>query len=111
MTAHPLRSTSRLTMPFLAHALVGSMVLAIACHSPASQANGARSATNAPQAIPTPPRPAVIALAEGERRYLRGGEALLLIKIDPVTTGSQRMVLGSSDLPAGDAIGMHRHLQ
>ena len=110
MTAHPLRSTSRLTMPFLAHALVGSMVLAIGCHSPASQASGARSATNAPQAIPTPPRPAVIALAEGERRFLRG-ETLLLIKIDPVNTGSQRMVLGSSDLPAGDAIGMHRHLQ
>ena len=39
------------------------------------------------------------------------GETPLLIKIDPLTTGSQRMVLGSSDLPPGDAIGMHRHLQ
>jgi mannose-6-phosphate isomerase-like protein (cupin superfamily) len=60
---------------------------------------------------PSAPRPAVIALGEGERRFLRGGEAPLLLKIDPVNTGSQRMVLGSSDLPPGDAIGMHRHLR
>jgi quercetin dioxygenase-like cupin family protein len=57
------------------------------------------------------PRPAVIGLKEGERRFLRGGTAPLLIKIDPVTTGSQHMVLGSSDLPPGDAIGLHRHLK
>jgi quercetin dioxygenase-like cupin family protein len=57
------------------------------------------------------PRPAVIAAAEGERRLLRGGTAALLIKVDPVTTGSRRMVLGSSELPPGDAIPVHRHLQ
>jgi mannose-6-phosphate isomerase-like protein (cupin superfamily) len=53
----------------------------------------------------------VIGPKEGERRFLRGGTAPLLIKIDPVTTGSRRMVLGSSDLPPGDAIGLHRHLR
>jgi quercetin dioxygenase-like cupin family protein len=42
---------------------------------------------------------------------LRRGKTPLLIKVDPVTTGSNRMVLGSSDLPPGDAIGVHRHLQ
>ena len=52
-----------------------------------------------------------IAASEGERRFLRGGAALLLIKVDPLTTGSRRMVLGSSDLPPGDAIGVHRHLR
>jgi quercetin dioxygenase-like cupin family protein len=57
------------------------------------------------------PRPAVIGAAEGERRFLRGGTAPLLIKVDPVTTGSRRMVLGSSDLPPGDAIRLHRHLR
>ena len=56
-------------------------------------------------------RAAVIAADEGERRFLRGGTAPLLIKIDPVTMGSQRLVLGSSDLPPGDAIGAHRHLR
>ena len=56
-------------------------------------------------------RAAVIAVNEGERRFLRGGTAPLLIKIDPVNNGSQRMVLGSSDLPPGDAILAHRHLR
>lgn len=56
------------------------------------------------------PQPSVIGPAEGERRFLRGGTAPLLIKVDPVTTGSRRMVLGSSDLPPGDSIGVHRHL-
>jgi quercetin dioxygenase-like cupin family protein len=53
----------------------------------------------------------VIRPAEGERRFLRGGTAPLLIKVDPITTGSRRMVLASSDLPPGDAIGVHRHLR
>jgi quercetin dioxygenase-like cupin family protein len=34
----------------------------------------------------------------------------LLIKVDPVDNGSERLMLGSSDLPPGDAIGLHRHL-
>ncbi len=62
------------------------------------------------QAALAAPRPAVIGPTEGERRFLRGGTAPLLIKVDPVTTGSRRMVLGSSDLPPGDAIPLHRHL-
>jgi len=57
------------------------------------------------------PRPAVIPADGGEKRFLRGGTAPLLIKVDPINTGSRRMVLGSSDLPPGDAIGVHRHLQ
>jgi len=57
------------------------------------------------------PRPAVIGADEGERRYLRGGVAPLLIKVDPLTTGSRRLVLGSSDLPPGDRIAPHRHLR
>jgi quercetin dioxygenase-like cupin family protein len=56
-------------------------------------------------------RAAVIGASDGERRYLRGGTAPLLIKVDPHTTGSQHMVLGSSDLPPGDEIRLHRHLQ
>src|SRR5215831_20267934 len=60
---------------------------------------------------PAPPRPAVIPADGGEKRFLRGGTAPLFIKVDPLSTGSRRMVLGSSDLPPGDAIGVHRHLQ
>jgi len=46
-----------------------------------------------------------------ERRLLRGGVAPLFIKVDPVTTGSQRLVVGASDIPPGDAITLHRHLR
>jgi quercetin dioxygenase-like cupin family protein len=67
--------------------------------------------STAPEQALSGPRPAVIGANEGERRFLRGGTARLLIKVDPVTTGSRRMVLGSSDLPPGDAIAVHRHLQ
>jgi quercetin dioxygenase-like cupin family protein len=56
------------------------------------------------------PRPSVIGAAEGERRFLRGGKTPMLIKVDPVTTGSRRMIVATSDLPPGDAIGVHRHL-
>jgi quercetin dioxygenase-like cupin family protein len=59
----------------------------------------------------TTPRPAVIGAAEGERRFLRGGVAPLLIKVDPITTGSRRLVMATSDLPPGDTIGVHRHLR
>ena len=60
---------------------------------------------------PMAPRPAVIPADGGEKRFLRGGTAPLFIKVDSANTGSRRMVLGSSDLPPGDAIGVHRHLQ
>lgn len=59
----------------------------------------------------TTPRAAVIPADGGEKRFLRGGTAPLLIKVDPKNTGSRHLVLGSSDLPPGDAIGLHRHLQ
>ena len=109
--AFPLRSRSPLNMPSLALALTASMLSLTACQPTASQATSTRSPSIAPNTTLPAPHPAVIGASEGERRFLRGGEAPLLIKIDPVTTGSQRMVLGSSDLPPGDAIGMHRHLQ
>jgi quercetin dioxygenase-like cupin family protein len=70
-----------------------------------SDAAGARAAAQ------DQPRPTVIGPNEGERRFLRGGTAPLLIKVDPITTGSRRLVLGSSDLPPGDAIAVHRHLR
>jgi len=90
---------------FSKNAITGAAILslAIGCGRRPSTADARESLARA--------RPAVIGPNEGERRFLRGGTAPLLIKIDPVTTGSQHMVLGSSDLPPGDAIGLHRHLK
>jgi quercetin dioxygenase-like cupin family protein len=79
------------------------LVLTLGCHRGGAGAGSLET--------PLPPRPAVIPADGGEKRFLRGGAAVLLLKVDPTNTGSQRMVLGSSDLPPGDAIGVHRHLQ
>ena len=86
-----------------AYLLPFALAFAPGCHhGPAGFASQLSSA---------PPRPAVIPADGGEKRFLRGGTAPLLLKVDPVNTGSRRMVMGSSDLPPGDAIGLHRHLQ
>jgi quercetin dioxygenase-like cupin family protein len=53
----------------------------------------------------------VIPAGGGEERVLRGGDASLFIKVDPVSTGSETLMVGYSDLSPGDAIGVHRHLQ
>jgi quercetin dioxygenase-like cupin family protein len=86
----------------LVDSLLGITMLAVFACQPRSPVDGAPELST--------PRPTVIGPAEGERRFLRGGTAPLLIKVDPVTTGSRRMVLATSDLPPGDAIGVHRHL-
>ena len=100
MTAVP-----RLPYRRFAIAITALVAAASACR------HGSTRTTN-PSALTTrEPRPSVIAATEGELRFLRGGTAPVLIKVDPVTTGSRRMVLGSSDLPPGDAIGVHRHLR
>lgn len=93
--------SSRLEIPVLLLVVVPAAI-AIA---PRSEARPGRPREHAQ------PRPAVIAANEGERRFLRGGTAPLFIKVDPITTGSQRLVVGSSDLPPGGAIGVHRHLR
>jgi len=82
---------------------LAALVIAAGCH------HGPPAADS--QVTAAPPRPAVIPADGGERRLLRGGTAPLFIKVDPINTGSRHLVLGSSDLPPGDAIGVHRHLQ
>ena len=85
-----------------ARLLLLALAVALGCHH--------GRAGSGSQMSSMPPRPAVIPADGGEKRFLRGGTAPLLLKVDPINTGSRRMVLGSSDLPPGDAIGLHRHL-
>ena len=85
-----------------------ALTLVVASVGAGCHRGSARAAT---ASVQSGPRAAVIRNDEGELRYLRGGAAPLRIKVDPVTTGSRRLVLGTSDLPPGDAIGLHRHLQ
>ena len=80
--------------------------LALAGCGPPSSATMPHPGTASPGA-----RPAVIQYHEGEKRFLRGGTAPLYIKVDPASTGSRRLMLGASDIPPGDGIGLHRHLR
>jgi Mannose-6-phosphate isomerase len=86
-----------------AYLLLLPLAFALGCHHSRADSDSQMSSM--------PPRPVVIPADGGEKRFLRGGTAPLLLKVDPINTGSRRMVLGSSDLPPGDAIGVHRHLQ
>ncbi|GAC1648942.1 MAG: hypothetical protein NVS4B3_05260 [Gemmatimonadaceae bacterium] len=89
--------------------MVIGLLATIACH--ASQRTRSDNSSEDRLTANGGPRPAVISVAEGERRMLRQGTAAVWIKVDPVTTGSQRMVLGTEDIGPGDAIGVHRHLR
>ena len=97
LEAHVLRQSAR-------RSLMVALVLA-GC-GPASPAMTPQSNSAASGA-----RPAVIQYHEGEKRFLRGGTAPLYIKVDPVNTGSRKLMLGASDIPPGDGIGLHRHLR
>lgn len=55
-------------------------------------------------------RPAVLARGEGEARMLQGRKPIW-IKVDPQTLGSRTLTVGMEDMPPGDSIGVHKHLQ
>jgi quercetin dioxygenase-like cupin family protein len=55
-------------------------------------------------------RAAVVARNEGEARSLQGRKPLW-IKVDPQTLGSRTLTVGMEDMPPGDSIGVHKHLQ
>lgn len=55
-------------------------------------------------------RPAVLARGEGEARVFQGRRPLW-IKVDPQTLGSRSFSVGMEELPPGDSIGVHKHLQ
>lgn len=55
-------------------------------------------------------RPVVLARSEGEARNFQGRRPLWL-KVDPQTVGSRAFTVGMEDLPPGDSIGVHKHLQ
>jgi quercetin dioxygenase-like cupin family protein len=55
-------------------------------------------------------RPAVLARNDGEARMLQGRKPIW-IKVDPETLGSHSFTVGMEDMPPGDSIGVHKHLQ
>jgi quercetin dioxygenase-like cupin family protein len=61
-------------------------------------------------APPKGPTPSVFQADEGDR-WLLIGQKPLIFKVDPVTTGSDSLVVGTEVMPPGNKIPMHKHLQ
>jgi len=51
----------------------------------------------------------ILAAGEGERLIRRQYGFPLIIKVDPANGGSQRMVVGTEEIPAGKSIPIHKH--
>jgi quercetin dioxygenase-like cupin family protein len=55
------------------------------------------------------PTPTVFQADEGDRWMLLGQKPLIF-KVDPVTTGSDTLVVGTEEMPPGNKIPSHKHL-
>ena len=58
---------------------------------------------------PKEPTPTVFQANEGDRWMLLGTKPLIF-KVDPVTTGSDTLVVGTEEMPPGNKIPSHKHL-
>jgi quercetin dioxygenase-like cupin family protein len=61
------------------------------------------------KAAPKEPTPTVFQADEGDRWMLLGDKQLIF-KVDPSTTGSQTLVVGTEEMPPGNRIPAHKHL-
>jgi len=61
------------------------------------------------KAAPKKPTPTVFQADEGDRWMLLGDKPLIF-KVDPVSTGSDALVVGTEEMPPGNRIPAHKHL-
>jgi quercetin dioxygenase-like cupin family protein len=59
--------------------------------------------------ISSVPRPTVFQASEGDRWLLLGSKSLIF-KVDPISTGSNTLVVGTEVMPPGNRIPTHKHL-
>lgn len=74
----------------------------------APSANNIQAPTNS-QPMPKQPTPTVFQADEGDR-WMLVGKKPLIFKVDPVTTGSDTLVVGTEEMPPGNRIPTHEHL-
>jgi quercetin dioxygenase-like cupin family protein len=55
------------------------------------------------------PTPTVVQADEGDRWMLLGDKPLIF-KVDPTSTGSEALVVGTEEMPPGNKIPTHKHL-
>jgi quercetin dioxygenase-like cupin family protein len=65
--------------------------------------------TTSSKPVPKQPTPTVFQADEGDRWMLLGKKTLIF-KVDPVTTGSDTLVVGTEEMPPGNRIPTHKHL-
>src|ERR1700693_101164 len=75
----------------------------------APSATKAHAPTTDSRAVPKQPTPTVFQADEGDRWMLLGDKPLIF-KVDPLSTGSDALVVGTEEMPPGNKIPTHKHL-
>jgi quercetin dioxygenase-like cupin family protein len=77
--------------------------------TPAPNANNVKTAVTDSKPVPNQPTPTVFQAGEGDRWMLLGKKPLIF-KVDPVTAGSDTLMVGTEEMPPGNKIPTHKHL-
>jgi quercetin dioxygenase-like cupin family protein len=93
-------------VPFFLLAIV---TLTFQASGPAPNANNIQTSKIDSQPVPKHPTPTVFQADEGDRWMLVGIKSLIF-KVDPVTTGSDALMVGTEEMPPGNIIPTHKHL-
>jgi len=73
------------------------------------KASSAQAPTTDSKPVPKQPTPTVFQADEGDRWMLLGKKPLIF-KVDPVTAGSDTLMVGTEEMPPGNRIPTHEHL-
>lgn len=76
---------------------------------PAPSGTKAHTLSTDSKAAPKQPTPTVFQADEGDR-WLLLGDKPLIFKVDPLSTGSDALVVGTEEMPPGNKIPTHKHL-
>jgi quercetin dioxygenase-like cupin family protein len=77
--------------------------------APTPRAAVVHAPTTDSTAVPKQPTPTVFQADEGDRWMLLGDKSLIF-KVDPVSTGSDALLVGTEEMPPGNIIPTHKHL-
>ena len=76
---------------------------------PGPSATKAHAPTTDSKAMPKKPTPTVFQADEGDHWMLLGDKPLIF-KVDPLSTGSDALIVGTEEMPPGNKIPTHKHL-
>jgi len=97
-----------ITIRFASLLLLASLAFS-AQTTPAPNTNGTQPPPTNANSAPKQPTPTVFQAEEGDRWMLLGDKPLIF-KVDPATTGSDALVVGTEEMPPGNTIPTHKHL-